>query len=69
MHDHMTNISNAGRAATSALAGIGIFIEAWLPSLDQMSNMAGAWVPILSAVWLAVQIVRAVWPKPKPKKE
>lgn len=43
--------------ATSSLAVGGVTLPAWWPSLDQASSVAVQLVPILSALWLIVQIV------------
>lgn len=52
--------------ATNGVAVAGVTLPAWLPTLEAASRVAGHLVPILSAVWLAVQIVRFVqrWRKP-----
>lgn len=43
--------------ATTGLAVGGVSLPAWWPSLDQVSSVAVELVPILSALWLVVQIV------------
>jgi hypothetical protein len=48
---------------TNGVAAAGIVSPAWFPkleaaTLDTVSAHAAAWVPILSAVWLGLQIVR-----------
>lgn len=45
---------------TNGVAVGGLTLPAWLPALDAASNVAALLVPILSAVWLAVQIWRFV---------
>ncbi len=45
---------------TNGVALFGITLPAWLPSLDAVSTFAGQMVPILSAIWLIVQIWRFV---------
>jgi hypothetical protein len=51
---------------TTTVAAVGITMPAWLPSLEEASRIAGHLVPILSATWLLVQIVRLIsrWAKP-----
>lgn len=44
--------------ATSGVAAAGVTMPAWLPELDRASVVAAQLVPILSAAWLALQIVR-----------
>lgn len=44
--------------ATNGVAVGGVTMPAWLPDLIQASVVAGQLVPILSAVWLVVQIAR-----------
>lgn len=43
---------------TNGIAAAGISLPAWWPSLEATSSVAAQYVPILSAVWLFVQIVR-----------
>lgn len=43
---------------TSGVAVAGVSSAWWPPSLAEVSGMAGHLVPILSAVFLAVQITR-----------
>lgn len=43
--------------ATSGLAVGGLSLPAWWPSLGEASSVAVELVPILSALWLVVQIV------------
>ena len=47
--------------ATSGVAVAGVTTPLWPPSLEQVSGMAGHLVPILSAVFLGVQLVRFLW--------
>lgn len=42
---------------TTAMATAGVTYPAWQAHLQIMGDVASALVPILSAVWLAVQIV------------
>lgn len=44
--------------ATTTLAAGGVTMPAWLPDLDRASAVAAQLVPILSAAWLVLQIVR-----------
>ncbi|MFO1202996.1 MAG: hypothetical protein U1E58_10220 [Tabrizicola sp.] len=52
--------------ATNGVAVAGVTLPAWLPSLEAASQVAAHLVPILSALWLAMQITRFVqrWRKP-----
>lgn len=43
--------------ATNGVAVGGVTMPAWMPTLAEASNTAAALVPILSALWLAIQIV------------
>ena len=45
---------------TSGVAAAGVMMPAWLPELDKASVTAAQLVPILSAAWLAIQIIRVV---------
>ncbi len=45
---------------TTGVAVAGMGMPAWMPSLDAVSGAAGLAVPILSAIWLGVQIARFV---------
>lgn len=52
------------RRTTDGVAGAGIAMPLWFPSLEDVSGVAAHLVPILSAAWLTVQIVayiRARW--------
>lgn len=42
---------------TNGVAVGGITMPAWVPSLGEVSGVASDAVPILSALWLAMQIV------------
>lgn len=42
---------------TTGLAGLGLTMPAWWPTLEQTSNWAAQLVPILSAIWIALQII------------
>lgn len=44
---------------TNAIAVASIAAPVWLPSLEMISQTAALWTPILGAVWLVTQIVRA----------
>lgn len=46
---------------TNGVAVAGLFSPAWLPSLEQTAGIAGQLMPVLSVIWLAVQIARFVW--------
>ena len=48
------------KKATDGVAAVGVMMPAWLPKLESTSQVAGALVPILSALWLALQIGRFV---------
>ena len=49
---------------TNAVAVFGITLPAWFPSLVQVSEIAASFVPILSALWLVLQIYRHLVTKP-----
>lgn len=49
------------KRATDGVAVGGISMPVWAPTLNEASNMAAALLPILSALWLAVQIARFLW--------
>ena len=49
--------------ATSGLAALYLAFPRWDDALSQASHIAGLLVPILSALWLAVQIVRVLMGK------
>lgn len=44
--------------ATTGVAGAGVTLPAWWPSLAESSNLAAQLVPIVSLVWLVLQIIR-----------
>ena len=46
--------------ATSGLAALWLAFPGWNEALSQASHIAGLLVPLLSAAWLAVQIVRVL---------
>ncbi|RWR25507.1 hypothetical protein D2T31_05030 [Sinirhodobacter populi] len=54
------NLDGPAAKSTTIGAGIGVTVPAWWPSLDQTSEIAVKMVPILSAIWLLLQIVRFV---------
>lgn len=43
--------------ATTVVAAGGVTMPAWWPTLPEASNWAAQMVPVLSAVWLLIQIV------------
>ncbi len=47
MHDHLT----------TATAGAAVASPFWLPTLQEVSEVASVTLPILGALWLIVQIV------------
>lgn len=54
---------------TNGVAGFGITLPAWWPTLAEASQFAAAIVPILSALWLLIQIARvAISFAKKPEK-
>lgn len=57
----MTNTEGLIVKGTNGVAVAGMFMPAWLPGLSDVSTLAGLWVPILSALWLMVQIIIAIW--------
>lgn len=52
---------------TNGVAGLGITLPAWWPTLAELSAFAAAVVPILSAIWLIIQIGRVVRETFRPK--
>lgn len=42
--------------ATNGVAVGGVTMPAWMPTLAEASNTAAHLVPILSAIWLLIQI-------------
>ncbi len=54
------NMDGPAAKATTIGASIGVTVPTWWPSLDQTSDFAVKMVPILSALWLLLQIVRFV---------
>ena len=49
--------------STNIIAGFGLTLPTWWPSLEATSNTAALMVPILSAAWLALQIWRFLRPR------
>lgn len=45
--------------STNALAVAGLITPVWLPWLRDVSDMAALWTPILGAIWLITQIIKA----------
>lgn len=45
---------------TNGVAGFGLTLPAWWPTLAEASEFAAAIVPILSALWLILQIGRFI---------
>lgn len=54
------NYEGAMIKTTNGVAVAGITLPTWWPSLEATSNVAAQMVPILSALWLFVQIARMV---------
>ncbi len=52
---------------TNGVALGGITLPAWWPTLLDVSTTAGAFVPILSALWLILQIWRFLRNQPDKK--
>ena len=52
------NLDGPVAKSTTVAAGFGVTMPTWLPTLDQASTWAAEVVPILSAFWLAIQILR-----------
>ncbi len=57
----MGQIEDIAGKATTVVAGGGIAMPVWMPVLERVSQIAAALVPILSALWLAVQIWRFIF--------
>lgn len=51
MNNEMTNVT----------AGVALVSPFWLPSLQQVSEIASIALPILGAAWLIVQIVAKLY--------
>jgi hypothetical protein len=51
------------RAASNVVAVGALASPGWLPTLVQISDIAGQLLPILGALWLFVQIVHFIWIK------
>ncbi len=45
---------------TTVVAGVGLTMPAWWPSLFETSSWAAQIVPIVSLIWLVLQIGRFV---------
>lgn len=62
-HEASMAVAKQEGAAVKVTNGValgGLTISMWWPTLMQASEIAGAIVPILSALWLMIQIVRAL---------
>lgn len=44
---------------TNGVAAVGVLSPAWLPSLNDVSQMSALMLPIISLFWLIFQIVRS----------
>jgi lysozyme len=53
----MTKFEAAMTKTTTGVSAVGVTLPAWWPTLEGASNVAVLLVPILSALWLLVQIV------------
>lgn len=51
---------NIAERATTAVAGVGLTFPSWWYHFEATSNFFALLIPILSAVWLIVQIVRVI---------
>lgn len=62
MTERLVEAMNEGMVtkATNMVAVGGVTMPAWYSHLQAASSIAATLVPILSAVWLVVQIVRAM---------
>jgi|GEM_PF-6574049 len=49
--------------ATNVVALGGVVSPVWLPMLDTVSQVSATFIPILSVVWLLLQIWRFVFTK------
>lgn len=45
--------------ATTGVAIGGVSLPLWLTSVEGVSAIAAQWMPILGAIWLVTQILRA----------
>jgi hypothetical protein len=59
----INQMENVLTNTTHAVAVGAVSAPLWLPSLTQISNFAALCMPILGALWLLIQITRAVWSK------
>ncbi|MBU2936974.1 MULTISPECIES: lysozyme [Pacificibacter] len=53
----MTKLEAMMTKTTTGISAVGVTLPAWWPTLEGASNVAVLLVPILSALWLLVQIV------------
>ena len=56
------------KLANYGVAFSGLALPAWWPTLQDTSETAASFVPILSALWLIVQIYRHLRPHKKTPK-
>jgi hypothetical protein len=56
----MTSNARPMNDITNATAGAAVVSPFWLPSLQQVSEIASVMLPILGAAWLVVQIVAKI---------
>lgn len=45
------------KTITTGVAVSGVTMPVWMPTLEEVSGLAETLVPILSAMWLIVQII------------
>ena len=48
---------------TNLVAAAGVATPVWLPWLEHVSQFSATIIPILSVLWLLLQIWRFLWPK------
>ena len=66
MQHHNLNLEGIMVKTTNGVAVAGVFSPAWLPTLNDASQIAAQLVPIFSLFWLILQILRFVR-RPKVK--
>ena len=60
MQNHSLNLEGIMVKTTNGVAVAGVFSPAWLPTLNDASQIAAQLVPIFSLFWLILQILRSV---------
>ena len=66
MQNHSLNLEGIMVKTSNGVTVAGVFSPAWLPTLNDASQIAAQLVPIFSLFWLILQILRSV-SRPKVK--